>query len=230
MFRAPGALEVTGTLLPRHQSVAERGKEPERKTCITDKGGTLRYPRNATLFTVGVLSLALISFAAPAFAAPGDDTHPGRASSEMKGGPAPYYGDGTDAEAAESVDSAPTVQTVAGSCSYDTRGDYPHPSGSDVSAHGWWVYLSGSCPAQADVTVYLQQYWCDGWGCRWITRATGEKRVYAGGGSANRANARTYCDSSEYTGWRNVVDVDLVGVSDPADKAYITSNVYCRDY
>lgn len=145
------------------------------------------------------------------------------------GGPAPYLGEGTGGEAGDSADSAPNVQTLAGSCDYETDGDYPHRSGTDVSAHGWWHRYSASCPTYADVTVWLQQYWCDAWGCRWITRATGSKRVLPGGGSGRRATARKYCDTSQYTGWRNVVDVDLVGVSDPADKKYIIQNVYCRD-
>lgn len=195
-------------------------------------GGQLRGISARRFAAIACVITALLAGAVPAFAAPAADAQPGGGtpSSEKKGSPAPYNGGRTDTEAVDSADSGATAQTVAGSCSYDTRGDWPHRSGTDVSAHGWWVFLSGSCPAQADVTVDLQQYWCDNWGCRWITRARGSKRVYAGGGSANRANARKYCDSSEYTGWRNVVDVDLVGVNDPADKAYIIQNVYCRDY
>ena len=191
--------------------------------------------RVLALLTGSDLAAASAFLAAPAgagTAAAGDATRPdgGVPPGARKAGPAPYGGAETPREGSDGAASAPTAQTVAGSCSYETRGDWPHRSGADVSAHGWWIYLSGSCPSQADVTVYLQQYWCDAWGCRWITRAQGAKRVYAGGGSANRANARKYCDSSEYTGWRNVVDVDLVGVSDPSDKAYIIQNVYCRDY
>jgi len=174
----------------------------------------------------------LLAGAVPAFAAPGDDTHPGRGapSIEEKGGPAPYHGGGSDGEAGDSADAAPGVQAVVAACSYLTRGDNPHRSGADVSAHGWWHRRSASCPTYADVTVVLQQYWCDFYGCRWISRASGKKRVLPGGGAGRRANARRHCDSSAYTGWRNVVDVDLVGVSDPADKKYYIKNVYCRDF
>lgn len=189
-------------------------------------------------FLVAAVLVSLTLSASAYAAAPGDDTHPGSGTpSSEEGGPALYPAGGTGGpapypggEAGASADSTPSVQTVAGSCSYRTRGDNPHRSGADVSAHGWWLYLSGSCPSQADVTVDLEQWWCDAFGCRWIWRARGSARVYAGGGSGRWANARKTCDSSQLTGWRNVVDVDLVGVSDPGDKEYVIANVNCRDF
>jgi hypothetical protein len=112
-------------------------------------------------------------------------------------------------------DPAGEASALAASCSsFETHGDYVHISGSDVSGHGWWV--NRGCPAsQADVTIRLQAFYSDGvW--RYVG-STGRKRVYSGGGSANWANARVRCVgfAGSY-GFRSVVDVDLVGVNDPA--------------
>lgn len=39
-----------------------------------------------------------------------------------------------------SFESLPqAAQQLLLSCDYETKGDYPHKSGSHVSAHGWWV-------------------------------------------------------------------------------------------
>lgn len=42
--------------------------------------------------------------------------------------------------------------------------------------------------------------------------------MYSGGGSANRAVGRAACNSATKVSWRSVVDVDLVGLADSADK------------
>lgn len=118
--------------------------------------------------------------------------------------------------------------TATHRCYFTTRGDYVHRTGGDASGHGWWENIN--CPVlQADVRIWLQQYYSDG---SWRTRgSTGYKRVYSGGGSANRANARAGCDSSAVTSWRSVVDVDLVGLSDSSEKLITnTRNISCRDY
>jgi hypothetical protein len=107
---------------------------------------------------------------------------------------------------------------TAGSCTYEQAIDNPHISSTAplaASVHGWWLKDSGTCPSKANVDVYLQGWWCDIYGCRWITVASGSADVYAGGGSGNRVTARRTCSSSKTVGWRGQVDVDLIGVSDP---------------
>jgi len=120
------------------------------------------------------------------------------------------------------------------SCNYTTEGDDPHISSSRnaVSAHGWWTTpgVSWHCPTYADVTVTLRLWVCNSisGNCWWTTLNTGKKRVLAGGGSGKRANARTACSSSTPVGYRSIIDVDLVGQSDPSDTKEITLNVRCR--
>jgi hypothetical protein len=77
--------------------------------------------------------------------------------------------------------------------------------------------------------VYLQGWWCDYYGCRWITVASNTGDVFAGGGSGNRVTARRTCSSTaRLVGWRGLVDVDLIGVSDPAGYTPSTIvNLYC---
>jgi hypothetical protein len=129
---------------------------------------------------------------------------------------------------------APMAQSgniTAGSCTYKQAIDDPHISSTApraASVHGWWLKVSGTCPSKANVDTYLQGYWCDIYGCRWITVASGSADVYAGGGSGNRVTARKTCSSTKTVGWRGFVDVDLIGVSDPAGYTYSTiQNLAC---
>lgn len=108
----------------------------------------------------------------------------------------------------------------AGECRYDQRVDRAHRSGTDVSTHGWWVNLGGTCPAMANVDTYLQAYWCGSYGCRWVTVSSDSRDVRAGGGRGNRGNARMSCSTDRTTGWRSFVDVDLLGVNDPPGFTY----------
>lgn len=141
---------------------------------------------------------------------------------------APYPGAGT---AGFEADASNLLQAVpGGSCRFETKGDRPHMSAQDteVSAHGWWRERSpGLCPEYADVEVWLQAHWCD-LGCRWRTIAHNQTRIRAGGGRGRRTIARHACASDEITGFRNVVDVDLVGAVDPPNRVYITFNLACR--
>lgn len=117
---------------------------------------------------------------------------------------------------------------TAGSCTYRQAIDDPHLSSGDTSVHGWWLNISGTCPSKANIDVYLQGYWCDSWGCRWITVASGSGDYYAGGGSGQRATARKTCSNTSTVGWRGFVDVDLIGVNDPAGYTYSTiRNLAC---
>jgi len=74
----------------------------------------------------------------------------------------------------------------------------------------------------------LQAYWCDIYGCRFITVASGKADVYAGGGSGKRATARVSCASYETVGWRGFVDVNLDNWSDPSGYTYSAiENLIC---
>ena len=99
------------------------------------------------------------------------------------------------------------------SCNFGTHGDHPHISstGVYVSVHGWWTDDGGDCPHLADVTVWLKAYACHWWGCRWYTVAKNKERVRARNIYRDWVNARDYCGpSTSPTGYRGVVDVDLV--------------------
>lgn len=105
---------------------------------------------------------------------------------------------------------------TAGSCTYRQAIDNPHLSGGDTSIHGWWRTIAGTCPSLANVDVFLQAFWCDPFGCRWITVAAGSGDFRPGGGSGRRATARLACATNNLVGWRGFVDVDLIGVADPS--------------
>ena len=95
--------------------------------------------------------------------------------------------------------------------------------GTEVSVHGWWVALNDNCPAKADVWVELQAWRCEtkwfGRICNWYRLDKSKpKRVFSGGGSANRVNARHGCQSSQWVTFRAVVDVDIPGEVDSADR------------
>ena len=130
---------------------------------------------------------------------------------------------------AQTSDSAPAQRpsTSQALCSFLTRGDYVHKSGSEASGHGWWQNIN--CRATlADVTVQLQEYYSDG---IWRNKGSaGKARVRSSpGGRGNRATGRAACANSSRTGWRSIVDVDLVGVADSAEKlATPGQNIYCR--
>jgi len=120
-------------------------------------------------------------------------------------------------------------------CNYTTDGDPPHISstGVHVSTHGWWTdddNGNGGCPRLADVTVWLKAHACHWWGCRWHTVSYNKQRVRARNLSRNWVNARDYCGpATSTTGYRGVVDVDLVGQWDWWDK-YTTPhrNLWCN--
>lgn len=102
-------------------------------------------------------------------------------------------------------------------CNFLQYGDWVHISSTApraASGHGWWENVD--CDAVlADVTVQLQIYKGGSWK---NVGSAGRKRVYSGGGSANRAAARVTCANSNSYKWRSVIDVDVVGVADAANK------------
>ncbi|MET8764197.1 hypothetical protein [Lentzea sp. NPDC004782] len=114
-------------------------------------------------------------------------------------------------------------------CVFYTNGDYVHVSSTppaSASGHGWWT--NGNCNATlAVVTVQLQQYYSDG---KWRNiGSAGKATVRSGGGAGNRATGRVTCSNREVTGWRSVIDVDLVGLADdPSKLTTATRNITCR--
>lgn len=116
-----------------------------------------------------------------------------------------------------SMDSTGSSEALAAVCVFTTRGDYVHVSSSafEASGHGWWV--NGNCnTSTAIVTVQLQEYYSDG---SWRNKGVvGRSTVRSGGGAGNRATGRAACSNSSLTGWRSVVDVDLVGLADDPGK------------
>ncbi len=105
-------------------------------------------------------------------------------------------------------------------CRFKTGADNPHCSSTEfaVSAHGWWNETSrpkGQCLEFADVEARLQVAWCNDFTrCRWITLDKQERRVREGGGRGRHTTVRFDCASSRVVEYRNVVDVDLVGMLD----------------
>lgn len=73
----------------------------------------------------------------------------------------------------------------------------------------------------------LQQYYSDG---SWRNAGTvGRATVRSGGGSGYRATGRAACYSNSQTGWRSLVDVNVVGIIDDPGKLTTPSvNVFCR--
>lgn len=115
----------------------------------------------------------------------------------------------------------------ATSCTPYVDGDTVHVSSGHASGHGWWY--RGTCPNQK-TTVYmgLQEYWCypNGGSCYWQTMSTGQKYVWPGGGSANRANARSICQNTRYAGWRSWV---IVKIGNGASAFLGFANIYCQN-
>lgn len=115
--------------------------------------------------------------------------------------------------------------TAASSCQPIGKTDYPHYSSGDVSGHGWWE--KGNCTAsKAHVYNALLEFYNN---FSWRQKAESSVvDVYPGGGSANRSAARVFCNYiAGNVSWRNVVDVDADGESDPSDKPYTQQDVDC---
>jgi len=151
---------------------------PGREVAVTPRHACRRIFGRGALLALSVLLLAFASALWPgaAEAAP---------SAQSGGYFAPYPGGVTPLAVSGVI--------TAGTCRYQQATDNPHSPPTDTSVHGWWIHYSGTCPAKATVTEYLQAYWCDIYGCRFITVASGKADVYAGGGSGKRATARLAC-------------------------------------
>lgn len=116
---------------------------------------------------------------------------------------------------------------TAGACKYRQVIDNAHVSSTPpraTSVHGSWNKISGRCPARANVDTGLQAYYCirvqGSYSCRWIEVDFNSANVRPGGGAGKRVTARETCSNSNRIGWRGRVDVDLIGVRDPAGFTY----------
>ena len=104
-------------------------------------------------------------------------------------------------------------------CFFYTRGDYVHPSGGDASGHGWWDNID--CPTSlrgrhGAAGGVLQRRRLAEEGHR--RQGDGERPAAAPGTARPGAGA---CNGgTAKTGWRSVVDVDLVGISRLAGQAH----------
>jgi len=126
------------------------------------------------------------------------------------------------------------------SCSYETKGDYPHTSNSDTeaSAHGWWTVdndYPSDCPQLADVEVELQARVCaydrrtgELKGCFWDTIDRKERRIKPKNIGGQRTTARHDCINSDPVYYRSIVDVDLVDTWDLPFKVTKKAELRCR--
>lgn len=130
--------------------------------------------------------------------------------------------------------SSNTAITTASACTPYTGVDNPHVSSSEfvASGHGWW--RKGNCSGTtATVTTCLLEWWVgsDSTG-RWVTKKCNNEpnpiKPAPYGTRKPSVTARIGCTNSKYTGWANVVDVNVNGVSDTSETRYMTANIYCR--
>lgn len=145
--------------------------------------------------------------------------------------PVPFLGGtevGTDATL--STDGSPGTLASGSGCYFDQAGDRVHISSTttprEASGHGYWI--NGNCPTTtATVTVQLQELYSDG---SWRNNGTkGKLTVVSGGGRGARATGRAGCTTNSLTGWRSIIDVDLVNLSDDNSVLITTPlNLNCR--
>ncbi|EFC84203.1 hypothetical protein [Parafrankia sp. EUN1f] len=134
--------------------------------------------------------------------------------------PAPTGGGGTDiVNESTIVDGGRSII-----CLFETRGDWVHVTAGEASGHGWWV--NRSCKAtRAVVTIQLQEFYSDG---KW-RNVGGPVSATLASGTYRRANKRAGCITTGLTGWRSIVEVDVIGVADDARKLTTTAvNINCR--
>jgi|GEM_PF-3860032 len=188
----------------------------------------MRYSSYRISITTAILGVALLGASqGSAVAAQTQPTAVPTAVPAAAPAPAPASADG--AVSLDNTGSPENGLTPSALCIFYTRGDYVHVSSTafEASGHGWWI--NGDCSATwAVVTVTLQEYYSDG---SWRDKGTGQATVRSGGGSGNRATGRAGCNDATVTGWRSVVDVDLVGlIDDPGKLITSAQNISCRRY
>jgi hypothetical protein len=146
-----------------------------------------------TVAAVGILAsgcLAGVTTAASASTAPYPTVYPGPGTPPPTGPPIPVTG-------------APDAE-----CTPYVAGDYAHPSGGDVSAHGWWY--RNNCPNQkTTVLIGLQEYFSDK---TWHDEGpTQDADVWPGGGSANWVPNHLPCQGVAKAGWRSYIIITAPG-------------------
>lgn len=119
---------------------------------------------------------------------------------------------------------------TAAACTPYVDGDYVHVTSGDASGHGWW-YLGNCANQKTTVSMGIQEYWCvlTNGVCTsyfWRTEATGSAYVYPGGGSGNRANARSTCQNTRTAAWRSYV---IVSLGNGASAYTAAQNLACQN-
>lgn len=159
-------------------------------------------------------SLASSTAAMPALAPPGI------------GDSAPYVDEAGRVVARSHKDLESAVpQASLSSCQPISLPDNPHYSAGDVSGHGLWE--KGTCTAStATVWNCLYEFYDDN---TWRRKACSARvQLKPKSVSNNRSTARRACDATnEAISWRNHVDVDVDGQSDPSDQPYRQATVSC---
>lgn len=109
-------------------------------------------------------------------------------------------------------------------CTPKTYAHNPHYSNGDASAHGQWD--KGNCSNNtAHVTVGLYEYYTDGYFYR---KAVSTKKLKPKKVSNNSTVARATCDSrARDITWMNVVDVDVDGEIDSAERGTNKQDFSC---
>lgn len=124
----------------------------------------------------------------------------------------------SDAEAPQSSEGQMAASGLYLETTFATKGDRIRFKTNDMlSAHGWWIALVPKATAwKAKTTIDIQ----------FKSRKTGWTTVergfrIAGPGTAKRASAREVCSDKRFAYyWRTVVDVDIIGMVDTAEKYY----------
>jgi hypothetical protein len=178
--------------------------------------------------------IGLAGFVSPANAEPRPQTGrgvtfanavPGRAPSDI-GNRARYVDErGQVINLARSEAPGGGAVTPKSSCQPISLPDNPHYSSPDVSGHGQWE--KGNCTSStAHVWNCVYEYYTDG---TWRRKGCSAKvQLKPKSVSNNRTTARRACNSTgQLISWRNHVDVDVDGQSDPPDEPYRQADVAC---
>lgn len=106
-------------------------------------------------------------------------------------------------ESADSSAAATATDTSEISSLIASDPDMRFAAGARDPAHGYWIYLGGSCPPTADVAVNLHALGCSSLGCTWITQATDTAvGVTPGSGTGHWATPHKTCANSNLVAWR----------------------------
>jgi hypothetical protein len=134
---------------------------------------------------------------------------------------------------AQSRLSSPVTNGIVLFCGLKSNGDYVHLSSTpgDVSGHGWWEIVSGlnyNCPDTAYVSIWVQGYYCDSGGCRWITIGTDAANIGPKAVTGQRVTGRAACtQDGRLVGYRSIVQT--IDLNNNRSSTYNTpvQNLYC---